>query len=176
MLSIYQHILGNQFNLLGKNIQYGHSIIPSFKANGTIDVEWSKMFFIRWVNKINGLPPEGTNQPFVLEVRRNENSETWIRKFPNGTFTTYQYIKNGLFYEKEKSITIAFQLKLNNGNFEYKQVKMYLLGIPIPSFMAINSKALITETELGWQASIQVSAPIVGLILKYKANVNLNNL
>lgn len=173
MLSIYQQILGADFNRLGKNLQQGHSLCPGLKATGKIDVEWSKLFFVRWVNQLGGLPPEGKNQKFELEIKRDENSETWTRNFTNGTFTTFQYLKNGLFYEKERVVTIAFRLKPNGHNFEYEQVKMYFAGIPIPEFMSIKSQALIKETISGWEASIQVSAPLLGVILKYNAQVNL---
>ncbi len=175
MFSIYQQILGNEFNLLGKNLQYGHSVSPVIQATGTIDVTWSKLFFIRWANKINGLPPEGKNQILELEVIRNEKLETWSRKFNPSVFTTSQFTKKGRLYEKDGAVTLTFELKVEEGNLAYHQTNMYVYGFPVPSIFAIKSKAMASEMENGWQVKVEVKAPIFGLILKYDAQVQINN-
>ncbi len=173
-LSIYQKVIGKDFNQLGPNLQYGHAHMPIVKAKGSINVEWGKGFLIRWMNKMNGLPPAGNNQELELEIIRDEKIETWNRKFKSTVFSTIQFEKNGLLVEKDGPIAIGFKVHLDGNSFIYEQVYMKFAGIRIPRFIGMKSEAKVAETNNGWDAEIKVTAPIVGLVLKYSASVNLN--
>jgi hypothetical protein len=172
--SIYQKILGKDFDRLGPNLQLGHRSFLVI-AKGIIDVEWGKGFFVHLINRSNGLPPEGIGQALELEVIRRKDMETWNRKFTSNTFTTVQFEKKGLLVEKDGPVSIGFKLTVEQDSICYKQVYMKYMGFPIPGFFSLKSKAKATEEENGWRVEVEVRAPVVGLILKYKALVKLIN-
>jgi len=172
--SIYQKVLGNDFNLLGSNLQLAHKTMGTVKGNGTIDVEWGKGFFIRLMCKLNGLPPEGKQQELELEIVRDENLETWNRKFKSKVFTTTQFEKKGLLVEKDGPVALSFKMKVEDGALVYEHVKVKFAGIPVPGFMAMKSRAIATEQENGWKAMVEVTTPLFGLVLRYNASVKLS--
>src|SRR5688572_655138 len=114
--SVYQKILGKEFDHLGPNLQLAHRTMGTFKARGLINVKWGKGWVIRMANKMSGLPPAGDHQELQLEVLRNPRSETWNRKFKNDILSTTQFEKNGLLVEKDGSISMIFKLKIENGH------------------------------------------------------------
>jgi hypothetical protein len=172
--SIYQKILGKEFDLLGPNLQLAHRTMGTVKANGKIDVKWGKGFMIKLANKISGLPPAGDQQDLELEVLRDSTTETWNRKFKNDIFTTVQFQKKGLLVEKDGPIKMIFKLKVENSDLVYEQVKMKFFGVTIPKLLSMKSSARATEQDKGWCVTVNVKAPMVGNILTYCANVNID--
>jgi hypothetical protein len=171
--SIYQKILGKEFDRLGPSLQLAHQTIGTFKAKGLIDVKWGKGFIIRVANKISGLPPAGDHQDLELEVLRNPTNETWNRKFTNEVFTTIQFEKNGQLVEKDGPISMIFNLKVENGDMIYEQVRMKFWGITVPRFLSMISSARAIEQNNGWSVTVSVNGPLVGNILTYHAEVTI---
>ena len=180
--SVYQKVLGNEFEKLSPLMQEVHGSVEHVLAFGKIDVEYGKGGFIRIMNKMNGLPPEGKNQELQLEITRSLTNEVWKRSFKasqNGSsgrgdiFSTTQFERKGLMVEKSGLINFGFNLITKEGAMYFQQKFMRFAGIPVPKIFGVQTKASCAEENGSWCVTVEVRSPLFGLMLKYSGIVQL---
>ena len=173
IISVYQKVLGNEFERLSPLMQEVHGSVEKVLAFGNIDVEYGKGGFIRTMNKMNGLPPEGKNQELQLEIIRSPTNEVWKRSFNGQIFSTTQFERKGLMVEKSGLISFGFSLLAKEGAMYFQQKYMRFAGIPVPNFFGVHTKASCAEENGSWHVSVEVRSPLFGLMLKYSGIVQL---
>lgn len=171
--SVYQKVLGNEFNNLSPVLKFAHGSIDKLKGIGIIDVEYGKNKLIRVLNKISNMPPEGKNLKLVLEINRIEHKETWKRNFNGKIFSTDQFKKKGLMYERSGLMTLVFMVFVKDGSLYFEQTLTKFASIPLPKFMGVHTTASSIEEDDGWRVSVEVISPLFGLMLKYTGLVQL---
>ncbi len=136
-------------------------------------MEYGKGWLIRTFNKMNGLPPEGKNMDLILDVVRLEEKEIWRRSFNGKIFSTDQYVRNGFLAERAGSVELGFKVYVKDHSLFFEQVYTRFLGIRLPGFMSIFSKASAVEHEDGWKVEVNTLSPLLGQILNYKGCVRI---
>lgn len=173
LTSVYQKVLGNSFATLAPVLQFVHGGVAELKGVGIIDVEYGKTKLIRILNKIANMPPEGKMMDLILEIKRFENKETWKRSFKRKIFSTEQFAKRGLMYERSGFMNLIFSLSVKDGSLYFEQKGTKFAGIPLPKILGVQTTASTIEVDNGWRVCVEVRSPIFGLMLKYSGSIQL---
>jgi hypothetical protein len=177
-LSLYQKILGTQFDNLPAVFQKMHGSPKSTFAEGNVLVEYGTHFLAKLCTPFMPIPPKG-NYPLVLEIRRNEKGEEWLRKFPKHSMSSIQYLKKDCFYEQFGWSRFIFDLIGQEKQLIFNCQQQYLGFLPIPRFLMVKPHAIATATSANtWELLVEIS--FLGVLLaKYKGEmkvINSNNL
>jgi len=174
LLSLYQKILGTQFDKLPNVFQKMHGTLkPSF-AKGDVLVEYGTHFLAKLCTPFMPIPPKG-NYPLLLEIHRDGAGEKWIRKFPASSMSSIQYLKNNRFYEQFGWSRFVFDLDVKAEQLIFNCKQQYVGIFPIPRFMMLKPHAVATAIQLEtWELVVQIT--FLGILLaQYKGEMHLIN-
>ena len=171
-LSLYQKILGTQFDQLPKVFQEMHGSSKSTFAEGNILVEYGTHFLAKLCTPFIPIPPKG-NYPLILEIYRKEKGEEWLRKFPKHSMSSTQYLKSNYFYEQFGWSRFTFDLIVKEKQLIFDCQRQYLGFLPIPSLIMIKPHAVASATSADtWELVVKIS--FLGILLaQYKGEMRL---
>ncbi len=171
--SIYQKLLGADFERLGPILQHVHGSARQVHAQGRITVTHGKGMAVRWTNRLMGVPAAGELVDLRLEILRVAEQETWIRKFEGKPLVTRQWAENGLFIEAIGPTKMAMRLRVASGTLHFDPVYSKFLGIKIPNALSVSVLASAQETESGWSIMVETRSTLLGLLFRYDGKIAL---
>lgn len=171
-LSLYQKILGTQFDELPKVFQEMHGSSKSTFAEGNMLVEYGTHFLAKLCTPFMPVPPKG-RYSLVLEIHRNEKGEEWLRKFPKQSMSSTQYLKNNCFYEQFGWSRFTFDLIAKEQQLIFDCQQQYVGFLPIPSFLMVKPHAIASATSVDtWDLVVEIT--FWGILLaEYKGEMRL---
>jgi hypothetical protein len=173
-LSLYQKVLGTQFDQLPKVFQEMHGSSKSTFAEGNMLVEYGTHFLAKLCTPFMPILPKG-RYSLVLEIHRNEKGEEWLRKFPKQSMPSIQYLKDNCFYEQFGWSRFTFDLIAKEQQLIFDCQQQYLGFFPIPSFIMVKPHAIASATSVDtWDLVVKIT--FLGILLaKYKGEMRLVN-
>jgi hypothetical protein len=166
-LSLYQRVLGDRYQQLHPLLQEVHSS-PALLAEGSFRISRPKHWFPRFLGTILGMPAAEEDVPTTLAVQTvPDGSEKWLRNFGKFQMTTWQWAWRDLLLERSGPVTFGIYLKVADSGMSYVVRKVWVLGIPLPLFIAPSVLAIVTPIPHGWHAKVELKFPLLGKMLGY---------
>jgi Domain of unknown function (DUF4166) len=179
--ALYPRLLGVAWSEIDTALQRMHCNGKPVRAAGAFRISrgsslWAKFFllFLR-------LPPPAASAQVELLVRPEAESETWLRAFDGKPVVTVQReAPAGLLAERFGALEFQFRLRFADHTIHYQQVgavlrlRLPLLsGIPLPAWASPHVSAWETagENEMEAHISVEVSAPLAGLLFSYEGKI-----
>ncbi len=172
--SIYQQLLGSEFENLGPILRLVHGSDSLVKARGQVSVVYGKGVIVRLLNRIMKVPPANPSVHLRLEIQRNADKETWKRDFGGKPLVTQQWAEGGLFIEAVGGVKMAMRLRVADGFLHFDPVHTKAMGIRVPKWMQISVIAHVREREHGWEIFVETRSAILGLLFRYSGLIELD--
>jgi hypothetical protein len=171
--SIYQQLLGSEFENLGPILRLVHGSDAQVNASGQVSVVYGRGGIVRLLNRLMKVPPAHPSVHLRLEIQRNSERETWIRDFGGKPLVTEQWAEGGLFIEAVGGVKMAMRLRVADGFLHFDPVHTKAMGIKVPKWMQISVIAHVRERENGWEIFVETRSAILGLLFQYSGFIAL---
>lgn len=167
--SLYKSLLGEKYNCLPHALQSVHNLsqqeTKSYQGFYTAIV--GNNVIARCIARLMSLPQSGESLPLRVEFQQKGHSEHWHRYFNHQLFSSIQYQKGNLLYEKVSLMTLAFQIESTSKGLSLQLQQLYLLKLPILQLCQLNVTGEEWEDNGYFHFNVKVKAPMIGLIIQY---------
>ncbi|MEO0335985.1 MAG: DUF4166 domain-containing protein [Pseudomonadota bacterium] len=174
-LSLYQRILGSNFENLGPALKRFHSSLEPTKASGLFQVQRGSNLMTRALGAPSRLPPSGQNVPVTLAVNPTNGSESWDRQIGNCHILTQQSLFGSTIVEQYGAIRFYLRASVESGNLIIKSKSATFLGLPCPPFLTPWVWAKAVDQIDNFDVEVKVGCFPFGSIVEYKGTVEQNS-
>ena len=171
---LYQRLVGDGWDGLDEPVRRLHLCA---RGTGVFAVRRGEGRFARVIARLMGLPEGGEAVPLLLSVEPHGGGERWRRNFAGREFVTEQGEHAGaLMAERAGPFELRFRLTAEGGALAYRQEGAFLRvsswGVRLPRLLAPRVEAWERAEEGGGvRVSVCVTAPLVGLLIRYEGLV-----
>lgn len=180
--TLYQRLLGEDFNRLPSILQRFHSLPHGGKASGSVTVIYSGSWLrnASVARSLLRLPPPGENIPLSLEVLPQGARELWIRRFgrEQHRLLTLQWQEDGFLIEKSGPLLFVFRVSADEQGITFHFQHNRLEPFPLrPRFSAIRVEAEAAahtedeHTDSHWHIRVHITSPLLGRLIAYEGKV-----
>jgi hypothetical protein len=175
---LYPQLLGTSWDDLDEAVQRFHGEGETVRATGTFRVRHGDNRLARFLVHLAGLPAAGEAVEVRLVVVPRDNGEEWRRAFAGRPLVSFQWKRpDGLLAEHMGFLEMWFRLEVTGGVLIYHPQRAALrlgpLRIPLPRWCAPRVSAWEKPVGDGerTQVSVEVSMPLLGLLLAYEGTL-----
>ena len=173
---LYRELLGSAFDALPGPIRQLHELSGSRQWVGKADVRRGRGVLARIVAAWIGFPKAGTGVPLRVTLSAESTGERWTREFAGRTFSSFQRAGTGrhdrLLLERFGPIEVALALVVEDGRLALVPRRWSLFGIPLPRFLLPRGTSFEAVRDGRFGFDVEVSAPVIGLIVAYKGQLD----
>jgi hypothetical protein len=170
--SLYRQVLGSAFDTLPAQVQALHSAAELRHWSGIADVRRGSGVMAKVVSGIMGFPQAGSNVPVSVTFTPENDGERWTRNFGGKIFSSYQMRGSGkndyLLIERFGLMSVALALVVEGDRLHLIPRRWSCLGVPLPKFLLPTGQSFESEQNGQFNFDVEISAPILGLIVAYK--------
>lgn len=179
MTTLYEAVLGASLAALPPSLRRFHSDPRGGRARGTLRVLRGRNLFARLLGWAMGLPPESPGATVVLRVDVDEGVERWLRTFDGHPMVTRQWAEGPHLVEAVGPTRVVFRLGVSAGTMRFEPLRVRLLGLPLPRWLAPSVTASAgppgdATDATAWALCVEVSAPVVGRLVRYEGTMALD--
>ncbi len=169
---LYSRILGDVWQQLPETIREMHDLTGFKRALGEAKVERGKGKIACFIATLFGFPLEGESVPVCVDFSLRDGKEYWRRTFAGKSFLSIQS-EGEKSYERlvcERFGMFAFGLAVvvADGKLQLIIRRWNIMGIPLPLFLAPGGYSYESEESGNFHFNVEITAPIVGLIVRYR--------
>lgn len=172
---LYRKILGSAFATLPPRLQELHGTTTVRRWKGHAEVRRGSGIMARIVGAIFGFPKAASKVPVTVILSPEEGAERWSRNFDGKVFSSVQSRgtgrNEGLLMERFGVASFALAIVVKDGRLGLVPHRWSLLGIPMPRFLLPTGLSFETEESGEFCFDVEISAPLVGLIVAYKGTL-----
>lgn len=169
---LYARILGSAWDEVPAEIRAMHDVRSTASAEGRASVERGRSPLARLAAWVMGFPDAAADTPVSVKFEVVDGVETWTRTFGNQTFSSQQFAGRGrsdrLVSERFGPLEFAFALVAADGKLELVLRRWSAFGVPLPLWLAPRSKSYEASEGGRFRFHVEISHPVVGLIVRYK--------
>lgn len=169
---IYRQLLGAVFNDLPPRVQEIHADEGEQAWQGTASVRRGNGLFARALAALFGFPRATDQVPVRVSRMSAEGVERWTRSFGGKKFSSTQSLGHGredqLLIERFGLISVALALVKEGDRLFFIPRRWRMLGLPLPGFLLPSGKSFETEKDGQFCFDVEISAPLIGLIVAYR--------
>lgn len=166
---LYRRILGSDFERLPDVLKDFHS--GPRQAEGEFKVTLAGGVIRSIVRTLSRLP----NKPFegkgILDVESTPPGEVWTRDIGDWRFKTRQWESDGLLFEKNRLLTLVFQVAKTAGGMTFRQVRASWWKLPLPRLFAPRIQAVVCAESNEWLVTVKIAMPLVGEVVRYEGRL-----
>jgi hypothetical protein len=174
--SPFRHVLGSAFDALPSKVQELHSVTDVSRWSGVADVKRGKGIIAQLICAAIGFPQAAANVPVEVSFQPEANGERWIRNFGGKIFSSLQQRgtkKNEfLLVERFGVFNIGVALVVEGDRLYFVPRRWTCFGIPMPKTLLPAGRSYETEKEGQFCFNIEISAPLIGLVVAYEGSLN----
>lgn len=126
---------------------------------------------VEMVARVLGLPKAGVDVPVAVVFEATRGGERWTRAFGGQILSSTQWLTReagqNLLVERFGFVAVASALRLESGKLFILPQSWSLLGVPLPRRLRPNGMTFETEEDGRFRFHVEISAPILGLIISY---------
>lgn len=153
--SPYETALQEGFSRLAPEVRRAHT--APLRATGTLDVEHGTYWLTPILIRLLKLPRAGPGQATWLEVSSRGDELIWTRSIGPVMLRTRQRAAQTRIVEQHAGGAVAFQLAVDDGALSYRQVSLWVAGLPVPAGIAPYVAARVTPAGLErWNVAVVV--------------------
>jgi hypothetical protein len=170
---LYERLVGDGWDGLDEPVRRLHL---RARGAGLFAVRRGEGRLARIVARLMGLPLGGEAVPLLLSVEPHGEGERWRRNFAGRDFVTEQSEHAGpLLAERTGPFELLFRLKVEGGALAYRHegaaLRVRSLRMSLPRLLAPRVEAWERADEGGVRVCVCVTAPLVGLLIRYEGLV-----
>lgn len=172
---LYQQVLGSAFDALPSRLKELHGSSARRRWSGHAQVRHGGGILARAVRAIVGFPKAASDVPVTVTFAPEIGGERWVRRFDGKVFSSLQSLGTGknehLLVERFGVASFALALVIDGGRLCLVPRRWSLLGIPMPTFLLPRGVSFEHEEAGRFHFDVEISAPVVGLIVAYKGSL-----
>jgi len=169
---LYRKILGSAFPTLPPRLQELHGGRARRRWTGQAEVRRGSSVMARIIGTLFGFPKAASQVPVTVTFSPEKGAERWTRSFDGKVFSSVQSCGTGkdrhLLVERFGIASFALALVVEGDRLFLIPRKWSLLGVPMPGFLLPAGSSFETEEKGQFCFDVEISAPLVGLIVAYK--------
>ncbi len=171
MATIYQRVLRDRFELLPPALGRFLGDERGGRASGRLTVTRTVGYLHNLAAAALGIPPPG-EYDLLLEVSPHAAGQRWVRRFGAHALETTQADYRGLLIESSGPASLGFELAVEAGALLFRPRRAWVLGIPVPLWLAPSIEADNRPEESGgWRVRVRFRVPCLGLVGEYEGLV-----
>ncbi len=171
--SLYQRIMGRDFDRLGPVLRAFHGARAPVEVRGVFRVERGASRLANWLADRAGFPRARSELPVHLRVTPGATGELWQRSFAGVELPSRQWDAGGLLAERFGPLTLFMAARTAGASLEIADVRATLLGIPLAPFLSPRISAGGTDEDGGVRLRVRVSLALVGKLVEYGGLVRI---
>lgn len=173
MKSLYEKVLGAQFNQLPSGLAKFHSVRGTYECKGHANVIGARRVWIGWFAKMLNLPTISESVDVNFKLIAGNDSETWIRQFGKQVMYSTLREKNGYLIEHLGPMQLRSSLQWNNNTLKMRIVgaSMGFIHFPIWCLPSIIADETFSENKLHFL--IDVRWKWIGTLVGYSGYLEL---
>jgi len=165
--SLYQQILGNNYDKLSPNLKEFHQAKLPIKAQGKFKIERGKTFINNLIANIADLPKASESETVELSVKQIGNTEIWSRKIGDKMVESIQWKSEKFLVEKFGLVHLYLLTSVENNNLHITDCYASIFGIPFPPFFTPKVIAFGKDSDIGMYVDIDIKIYPFGRIIHY---------
>ncbi|MEQ8823180.1 MAG: DUF4166 domain-containing protein [Filomicrobium sp.] len=177
---IYRQVLGSAFDTLPQQVRSLHDSTKMRRWVGQAEVRRGKGVLANAIAWAIGFPAAASKIPVNVVLSPEARGERWTRDFGGKVFSSYQECGEGrnehLMIERFGIISVALALVAEDDRLYLIPRRWSCLGIPLPGFLLPRGTTFEDEQDGNFCFNVEITAPIVGLIVAYKGTLKPSNL
>ncbi len=171
-MTLYESVLGEDFEHLAPVLQRFHGAAGGASARGTLRVERGRGPLARFACLCMGAPAAGAAVPVDMQVDVDPaGRETWVRSFAGSPMVTRQWQRGAWLVEALGPCALAFELGREGTAMVFRQRGCRMLGIPWPVALGPRIQARVDAAGHGdggaWRVDVSIALPLIGRVLAY---------
>ncbi|SEN06691.1 protein of unknown function [Luteibacter sp. UNCMF331Sha3.1] len=166
--SLYAQAMGAEFDRLDDVVRRFHSLRGRVRLAGRCTVDGPTSWVGRCFGRIVGVPVTRVEDDFVFELDADATQERWTRRFPHMTMRSRMRLADGQLVERLGPVAFRFRLHVVDGGLDMALVRMTVLGLPWPRWLAPSITARETGREGHFHFEVAASLPILGRVTAYE--------
>lgn len=174
---LYRKVLGSAFDRLPDQVRALHDVAETHRWVGHAQVRRGRNLMAKAIAGIIGFPDAADTVPVSITLSRQGDGEQWTRAFGGKTFTSFQDYGTGkndyLLVERFGLIRVALALVVEEDRLFFIPRRWSCLGVPLPGFLLPKGKTFETEVNGKFCFDVEIVAPIIGLIVAYKGELEV---
>lgn len=171
--TLYEKILGRNYELLTPNLKNFHSAKTPIRVEGFFKVERGNSKTSNLMADLTQLPKAIESEEVELVVSQSDGKEHWMRRIGETKVESVQWQSDHYLVEKFGVITMYLQAQVQNGNLIIKDVHSSLLGIPLPPFFTPEVIATGEDKDGGVLVDVDIKFYPVGRLIRYSGVVRV---
>lgn len=169
---IYRQLLGPAFDTLPPRVQDLHGSAAERRWRGHAEVRRGAGLLARIAAAIIGFPKAVAEVPVTVSFTSESDGERWTRDFGGQKFSSLQSAGTGrndyLLVERFGAAAFAMALVVEDGRLTLVPRRWSLFGVPMPRVLMPTGLSFETEVGGRFQFNVEISIPVIGLIVAYK--------
>ena len=176
---LYRQVLDSAFDLLPPQVRALHNTSCLRRWEGWADVKRGNGMTARIIGYFIGFPEAGADVPISVAFSPEGSGERWTRNFGGKIFSSLQTLGRGknayLLIERFGMITVSLALVVDENRLFLIPRRWSCFGIPLPKFALPRGKSFESEVGGVFKFDVEISAPMIGLIVAYHGTLKESN-
>jgi hypothetical protein len=172
---LYRQILGSAFDALPQQVQALHATSEKRSWTGQAAVRRGSGLLARLICQIIGFPKTAAQGPVSVTFTPERGGELWTRNFAKKSFSSFQIAGTGkndrLLIERFGLLSISLALVVEGDQLFLVPRRWNCFGIPLPKALLPRGRSFETEKDGRFCFDVEISAPLVGLIVAYNGTL-----
>ena len=176
MTSIYQQILGKQFDLLDTGVRRFHGMRGTHRLDGRCSIRRATSLIGKAISSLLPLPEATASTELKFDLNADEHEEIWTRHFSQRTIQSrLQLAADGLLSERMGPVRLLFSLSASEGQLSMQLKAIRIFGLPWPTLWFPEIWAVERGDGDRFHFDIGAQFRHFGLLVAYSGYLNLPN-
>jgi hypothetical protein len=175
VVPLFRQALGSSFDALPARVKSLHEIVDACRWEGRANVEAGGSLPARLIRRLVGFPSSGADIPVAVEIRRDGDTEIWIRDFGGKRFRSTMRLSGA---PGERCITerfgpFRFEIALlpTSSGLGFPVARGWFLAVPLPGVVLPRSETRESEHAGAFTFDVSVCLPLVGQMVRYSGTL-----
>ncbi len=165
--SLYQRVMGSDFEQLPGSLQQLHTVMRDGGFRGEAEVTRGKNPIARSIATIFGFPTVGKHD-LQVHIKIDDKGERWTRSFSGKIFASHLRKSGRYLTENFGLLQFQFALPVTDGSLTMVMTGWKFGFLPLPLFLAPRSEASEWEESGRFHFDVPITLPLVGLMVHYR--------
>lgn len=168
--SLFEHALEG-FQRMPTNVRAAHMPDPACELQGRVDIDGAAHPIGHAIARMFGFPASAREEAAFVTIEREEDGETWIRRFGPAVFMSRLQAARTTNRLVERFGVLAFDLgaRADETGFELSIAGARLWGVPLPSALVPATLARASTDEQGrYCFDVTITLPFLGRLVRYR--------